>query len=166
MAKSGYKGISRIDCPERKTVGWYVRVRLNKVTKSKFVSDSAHGGKDTALEKAVEWRNQLEKELGKPRTDWVIVGDNPRNNSGVVGVRRAVKKYKGKDGTIHLNEVYQVSWHAGREKKGQTSVSIKKYGEKGAFRRACAIRRQKELEMYGTAVVGKWANSLDKVCAA
>jgi len=166
MAKSGYKGISRIDCPERKTVGWYVRVRLNNVTKSKFISDGAHGGKELALKKAVECRNQLEQEMGKPRTDWVIVGDNPRNNSGIVGVRRAVKKYKGKDGTIHLNEVYQVSWHAGREKKGQTSVSIKKYGEAGAFRRACAIRRQKEQEMYGKTVVGKWAGSLNKFGAA
>jgi hypothetical protein len=59
MAKSGHKGISRIDCPQRKTVGWYVRVRLKNVTKSKFISDSVHGGKEVALEKAVEVRNQL-----------------------------------------------------------------------------------------------------------
>ena len=166
MAKSGHKGISRIDCPERKTVGWYVRVRLNNVTKAKFVSDSTHGGKEAALVKAVEWRNQLEQELGKPRTDWVIVGSNPRNRSGIVGVRRAVKKYTGKDGTVHLNEVYEVSWNAGREKRGRTSVSINRYGELGAFRRACAIRRQKEQLMYGKAVVSKWAESLSKVCAA
>ncbi|HEX8143785.1 MAG TPA: hypothetical protein VF553_14395 [Pyrinomonadaceae bacterium] len=166
MAKSGHKGISRIDCPERKTVGWYVRVRLKNVTKSKFISDKLYGGKEAALQKAVECRDQLEQELGKPRTDWVVVGNNPRNTSGVVGVRRAIRKYKGKNGQIFLNEVYEVSWHAGREKKGQTSVSIKKYGEMGAFRRACAIRRQKEQEMYGTVVVSKWAQSLSKVCAA
>jgi hypothetical protein len=166
MAKSGHKGVSRIDCPERNTVGWYVRVRLNNVTKSKFISDKAHGGKEAALTQAVVVRNQLEQELGKPRTDQVIVGYNPRNNSGVVGVRRAVKKYKGKDGRIYLNEVYEVSWNAGREKRGQTSVSIKKYGELGAFRRACAIRRERELQMYGDVVVAKWADSLSKVCAA
>ena len=165
MAKSGHKGISRIDCPERKTVGWYVRVRLKNITRAKFISDSLHGGKDAALEKAVECRNQLEQELGKPRTDCVIVGENPRSKSGVIGVRRAIKKYKGKDGTIYLNEVYQVSWHAGREKKGQTCVSIRKHGELEAFRRACAIRRQKEVEMYGDVVVSKWANSLGKICA-
>jgi hypothetical protein len=45
-------------------------------------------------------------------------------------------------------------------------VSIKKYGEPGAFRRACAIRRQKEQLMYGDVVVSKWAESLGKVCAA
>ena len=166
MPKSGYKGISRIDCPERKTVGWYVRVRLKNVTKAKFISDSKHGGKDEGLKRALECRNQLEEELGKPRTDWVVVGENPRNNSGVVGVRRAVKKYKGKDGTIYLNEVYEVSWNAGREKKGRTSVSIKKYGEAAAFRRACAIRREKEQLMYGEVVLSKWADAISKVCAA
>ena len=166
MAKSGYKGISRIDCPENKTVGWYVRVRLGNVTKSKFVSDQKHGGKDKALKQAVECRNKLEQELGKPRTDWIIVGKSPRNRSGVVGVRRAIKKYKGKDGQIFLNEVYEVTWNAGREKRGRTSVSITKYGEMSAFRRACAIRRQKEKLMYGNVVVSKWAESFGKVCAA
>jgi hypothetical protein len=77
-----------------------------------------------------------------------------------------VKKYTGKDGTVYLNEVYEVSWNAGREKKGRTSVSITKYGERGAFRRACAIRRQKEQQMYGEVVLSKWAESLAKVCAA
>ena len=166
MAKSGHKGISRIDCPENKTVGWYVRVRLGNVTKSKFLSDQKHGGKALALEEAIKCRNQLEKELGKPRTDWIIVGKNPRNRSGVVGVRRAVKKYKGKDGTIYLNEVYEVTWNAGREKRGRTSVSINKYGEMRAFRKACAIRRQKEEQLYGNVVVSKWAQSFGKVCAA
>jgi hypothetical protein len=166
MAKSGYKGVSRIDCPENKTVGWYVRVRLGNVTKSKFISDQKHGGKEQALQEAVACRNQLEKELGKPRTDWVIVVKNPRNRTGVVGVRRTVKKYKGKDGKVFLNEVYEVTWNAGREKRGRTSVSVTKYGEMQAFRRACAIRRQKEQQLYGNVIVSKWAESFSKVCAA
>jgi hypothetical protein len=147
--------------------GWLVRVRFSNHTRSKFISDKQCGGsRDAALEKAVECRNQLEQELGKPRTDWVIVGQSARNTSGVVGVRRVVKKYKGKDGQMYLNEAYEVSWNAGREKKGRTSVSIKKYGEAGAFRRACAIRRQKEQLMYGQPVVGKWAGVLGKLHAA
>lgn len=165
MAKSGYKGISRIDSPLKKMHGWYVRVRLNKVTKSKFISDKMYGGKEAALRNAVECRDRMEQEMGKPRTDWVIVGNNPRNTTGVAGVRRAVRKYRGKDGKIYLNEVYEVSWNAGREKRGRTCVSINKYGEAAAFRRACAIRRQKEQEMYGKVVLSKWAESLGKVCA-
>jgi len=166
MPKSGHKGISRIDSPAKKMHGWYVRVRYNNETKAKFLSDKLHGGREEALARAVECRNQMEQELGKPRTDWVIVGHNPRNESGVVGVRRAVKKYKGKDGKVYLNEVFEVSWNAGREKKGRTSVSIRKYGEARAFRLACAIRRQKEQLMYGEPVTAKWANALGKVCAA
>ncbi len=166
MAKSGHKGISRIDSELKKMHGWYVRVRFNNLTKSKFIPDKLYDGKESALIKAVECRNQLEHELGKPRTDWVIVGHNPRNSEGVAGVRRAAKKYKGKDGTVYINEVYEVSWNAGREKKGRTSVSIKKYGEMRAFRMACAIRREKERQIYGEPVEGKWAVALGKVCAA
>ena len=108
----------------------------------------------------------MEQELGKPRTDYVVVGRSPRNPTGIAGVRRAVKKYKGKDGKIYLNEVYEVTWNAGREKMGRTSVSIAKYGEMGAFRRACAIRREKERQMYGKPVAGKWAEALGKMCVA
>ena len=166
MAKSGHKGVSRIDSPEKKMHGWYVRVRFNHETKAKFVSDKQHGGREAALAKAVECRNEMERELGKPRTDWVIVGSNPRNRRGVAGVRRAVKKHKGKDGRVYENEVYEVSWNAGRERRGRTSVSIRKYGEARAFRIACAIRREKERQMYGEPVEGKWAGALGKLFAA
>lgn len=166
MPKSKHKGISRIDSPAKKMHGWYVRVRYNNETKAKFISDLKHGGREAALERAIECRNELERELGKPRTNWVIVGSNPRNQTGVVGVRRTVKKHKGKDGTVYENEVFEVSWNAGREKKGRTSVSIRKYGEKRAFRMACAIRRQKEQQMYGEPVTAKWAGALAKVCSA
>ena len=166
MAKSGHKGISRIDSEQKKMHGWYVRVRFNNETRSKFVTDRQHGSREQSLKAAVECRDRLERELGKPRTDWVIVGSNPRNPVGVPGVRRAVKKYRGKDGKVYENEVYEVSWNAGREKKGRTSVSIRKYGELRAFRMACAIRREKEQQIYGGAVVSKWAEAVGKVCAA
>lgn len=166
MAKSGYKGVSRIDSPAKKMHGWYVRVRFDNTTRAKFISDKQHGGREAALEKAVECRNELERELGKPRTDCVIVGSNPRNATGVTGVRRTAKKHRGKDGRIYLNEVYEVTWNAGREKKGRTSVSIKKYGEAAAFRRACGIRRRMEQQMYGAPVEAKWVETLSKLCAA
>lgn len=166
MAKSGHKGVSRIDSPQKKMHGWYVRVRFDKQTRAKFIPDKLHGGREAALDRAVAVRDEFERELGKPRTDWVIVGSNPRNQSGVAGVRRAVKKYKGKDGKVYENEVYEVSWNAGRERRGRTSVSIRKYGEARAFRMACAIRREKERQMYGQPVEGKWAGALGKLCAA
>ncbi|MDQ3803157.1 MAG: AP2 domain-containing protein [Acidobacteriota bacterium] len=166
MAKSGHKGISRIDSPQKKTHGWYVRVRFNKQARARFIPDRAHGGKEAALVKAIECRDEMERELGRPRTDHQVVGSSPRNARGVAGVRRAVRKYRGKGGTVYLNEVYEVTWNAGRERRGRTSVSIRKHGERRAFRMACAIRREKERQMYGEAVRGKWAGALAKVCAA
>ncbi len=166
MTKSGHKGISRIDSPAKKMHGWYVRVRFNKQGRAKFVTDRAHGVREAALAAAVECRDEFERELGRPRTDHAVVGSSPRNPAGVPGVRRAVKKYKGKDGTLYENEVYEVTWNAGRERRGRTSVSIRKYGELRAFRMACAIRREKERQMYGEPVKGKWADALARVCAA
>lgn len=166
MTKSGHKGISRIDSVQKKMFGWYVRVQFANHTRAKFVSDRAHGGREAALAKAVEWRNQLEQELGKPRTDYVMVGGSGRGTTGVVGVQRRLKKYVGKGGKVYWSEVFEVSWQAGRERMGKTSVSIRKYGEAGAFKRACAIRREKERQMYGQEVVGKWAANLARVCAA
>lgn len=165
MAKSGYKGISRIEKSSRHAPGWYVRVRLGQTTLAKFVRDDAHGGIKAALQAAVAQRDQMEQQLGKPRTDHVIVADSPRNKTGVIGIQRK-RKITYRRGKKYESEVFEVTWQAGREKMGKTSVSINKYGEMAAFRRACAIRRQKEEKMYGEPVVGKWANSLSKVCVA
>ncbi|MBA3441146.1 MAG: hypothetical protein H0T92_14880 [Pyrinomonadaceae bacterium] len=114
---------------------------------------------------AVETRNQLEIKLGKPRTDNIIVVDSPRNKTGVIGIQRKWKATH-RHGKKYMHDVFEVTWNAGREMMGKTSVSINKYGELGAFRRACAIRRQKEKKMYGETVATKWAASLSKVCAA
>ena len=166
MAKSGHRGISRIDSPTKKMHGWYVRVRFNKQSKARFIPDKLYGGKEAALATAVELRNAFERTLGRPRTDQQVVGNGSRNPAGVVGVRRAVRKYKGKDGVVYLNEAYEVTWNAGRERRGRTRVSIKKHGELIAFRMACAIRREKERQMYGEPVMGKWIEVLAKLCAA
>lgn len=166
MAKSGHKDISRIDQELKHTHGWYVRVRFGGNTRSKFFSDDTNGGRDIALDKAVQFRNKTEQEMGKPRTDQVVVISSHRSNTGVIGVQRRTKKYVGKTGDTFVNEVFEVTWQAGREIKGKTSVSINKYGEAEAFRRACAIRRKKEQQMYGSAVAGKWAETLSKFCAA
>src|SRR5687768_14368326 len=70
---SGHKGISRVDYLKRNSHGWYVRVPWKGEIHGKFFSDSANGGRETALAKAVRYRNRLEKELGKPRTDRIVM---------------------------------------------------------------------------------------------
>ena len=117
MAKSGYKGVSRIDSPAKKMHGWYVRVRFDNTTRAKFISDKQHGGREAALEKAVECRNELDRELGKPRTDCVIVGSNRatrrldgRASDGEEAPRQGRENY--------LTEVYEVTWNAGGRRRG------------------------------------------------
>ena len=82
MSQSTHKGISRIDCEQKRMHGWYVRVQFRKQKRAKFVSDQKYGGKEAALQKAIEYRNRMMEELGRPLTDLVVVGTNPRNKSG------------------------------------------------------------------------------------
>lgn len=52
-------GISRIDQPEKKNHGWYVRVTFKGKTEQKFFADKAHGTKPKALKMAQEHRDHL-----------------------------------------------------------------------------------------------------------
>ena len=148
MADSGYKSISRIDDTKKKTHGWYVRVYFKGKMHSKFFSDARFGDKDQGLQEAIKYRDELERKLGKPRSERTVVQVSPRNRSGVIGVRRR-RKSSGKKGRPGGYEVYEVTWSPGPGKMKRTSVSIEKYGEEEAFKRACEIRRQKEIEIYG-----------------
>jgi hypothetical protein len=140
MANSGYKGITRLDRPRKKMHGWYVRVYLAGKSHAKYFSDVAYDGEQEALLAAIDWRDETEKDLGKPRTERRVLLVSPRNHSGRLGVRRVMKEGA---------PVYEVFWSPAPNKLQGTSISIRKYGEEEAFRRACALRREKEREMYG-----------------
>jgi hypothetical protein len=148
LADSGYKSISRIDDTKKKTHGWYVRVFFKGKMYTKFFSDARYGAAELGLEEAIQYRDELEQKLGKPRSERTVVKLSPRNQSGVIGVRRRIKS-SGKKGRKEGYEVYEVTWSPEPGKMRRTSVSIEKYGEEGAFRIACEIRKQKELEIYG-----------------
>ena len=149
MAKSGHKSISRIDTPTKRTHGWYVRVYFNRIMHSKFFSDSLYGGSEEALVEAIRHRDELEQKIGKPRTDRHVVTASPRNQSGVIGVQRKIKRSRTRHGKVSECEVYEVTWNPEPNVIRRTSVSIEKYGEEEAFQRACNIRREKERQMYG-----------------
>jgi hypothetical protein len=166
MSKSGHKGISRIDQPERKTHGWYVRVRFNGTQRAKFFSDESHGGREEALEKAVRYRNRTEQDLGKPRTDRLVIASNPRNRSGIMGVQRKTKIVKTPTGERAIKNVYEVSWNPEPGRLCRTWVSIDEYGEEAALRKACAIRREKEREMFGSEVLSNWTNNLARLVSS
>lgn len=129
-----HKDIVRIDQDSKKTYGWYVRVRFNGKTHSKFFSDLKHGGRAASLRAAIAWRDSTEKEIGKPRTDRNIV-TRSKTNTGVIGVRLNEK----------LNR-YEVSWVTHQGKHGKTTVSTMKHGKEKAFKIACEIRQNHETQ--------------------
>jgi hypothetical protein len=60
-------GVSRIDQPEKKNHGWYVRVTLDNKTSQKFFADKAHSGKQKALKAAQLHRDLLVSQLPPAR---------------------------------------------------------------------------------------------------
>ena len=165
MAKSGYKGISSIDQPSHNTFDWYVRVMFNRVTRCKFFSDKASGSKRKALEAAIKYRDQAEKELGRPRTDRQVSSGSGRNETGVTGVSIRKQVVKTQQGEKEVKRYYVVTWQPWAGKTCAKVVSIEKYGEKVGLLKACRIRRAKEREMYGSEVKGNWEASLGRLLA-
>jgi hypothetical protein len=129
-----HKDVARIDQEEKRTHGWYVRVRFQGTTHSKFFSDGKCGGRYSSLLAALAWRDATEKKIGKIRTDRHLVTVS-NTSTGVVGVRFNEK----------LNR-YEVSWVNRVGKQGKTSVSVNKNGKEKAFQIACEIRKVKEAE--------------------
>jgi len=140
------KGISRIDSGS--THGFFVRGYRNQKTYSKLYSDRKCGGKGKALTLAKEYRDELHEELEAmpkvPRQRRIVASDS-RNTTGELGVSRSTKT--GPNGTKH--ECYSVSWHPTPGVQKCTSFSIKKYGEKKAFKMAVAHRRKMMREIHG-----------------
>ena len=132
------KGITRIDDPGGHGVGWYARVTFRRRTYSKYFADGAHKGTQRAFTKALVWRNEKEKELGKPRTDRIFSANPPRSSTKVPGV------YQSK-------QSYVVAWSPAPGLTRREFVSIRRYGREGAFRRAVELRRRHERAVYGRA---------------
>lgn len=128
-----HKDIARIDQEDKKTYGWYVRVRFQGETHCKFFSDLKSGGRQVALLAAISWRNAKERELGKPRTDRHLVSVGNRGTTGVIGVIFE-----------HNHNRYAVTWVTPDGKQGKTSVAVKKHGREKAFELAKQIRAEKE----------------------
>jgi hypothetical protein len=146
-ASKANKGISRIDSGS--THGWFVRGYRNGKTYSKLFSDRKCGSKTKALKQAKAYRDELRNELDQipkqPRQRRIVVSDS-RNTTGELGVSRTTKI--GPNGTKH--ECFSVSWRPEPGVQKCTSFSIKKYGEKKAFKLAVDHRRKKMREIHGS----------------
>lgn len=143
MADSGYKSISRNDSPRKKTHGWQVRVWFKGILYTKFFNDNFYASPEDALEDAIIYRDELEAELGKRRSEKPVITDNPRKPVDFIRVGKTVRQtgaFVPYTSVPNLTEVYETVW---REKPGKfkrRTFSIAKYGEEGALKRANRLR--------------------------
>ncbi len=141
------KSISRIDQPEKNNHGFYVRVSFRGQQHRKFFSDAKYGGDEGALDAAIAYRNSLERDLGKPHTDRMVLAPKDKKRAGV----RRIQKTRRKNGKVYTYDVYEVQWCPEPRKVERQFFYVNTLGEHEARRRAYELRRAKERQIYGRA---------------
>ncbi len=142
------KSVSRIETP--KHCAWYVRIYYEGMYLRKTFSDSVYNGREDAFREALQWRDEAEKRIGKPRTER-SVRKKTVFDERLVGVKRRTLRDK-KRGKFYERDVYEVTFCQTPGKVWRTKVSVTKHGEEEALRLAIEIRRQKEREFFGQAI--------------
>ncbi len=118
--------------------GWWVRFNYDNQSYSKFFSDKKYGGENLALLSAHAWMKDTKEKANIPNTQ-LQVGGGARSNTGVRGVSFCANSNR-----------YFASWCDAIGIPGATSFSVKKYGQKKAFKLACKKRQQmEELRLAG-----------------
>jgi hypothetical protein len=152
-ASKGPKGITRIDDDVKNVHGWYVRVYFNRKSQTRYFGDGPHGGKEKAFRKAVKCRDEIEKSLGKVRSDRIVVSQGARGVTGVAGVQRFVKGHrKSPDGATEPRVYYCVTWRSAANVIETKSFFVGKDGEAAAFNRAVALRKRMEKKIHGRVI--------------
>ena len=121
-------GISRIDQPEKKNHGFYVRITHKGKTTQKYFPDKASGGKTKALKLAKEFRDKIVAKLPKAKREAATVPRRRVKKSGVVGVTHVVSKSPA--GKTY--EYWQAAWDE-KGKRKTAKFSVAKHGNKKAL---------------------------------
>jgi len=133
-------GISRIDDEEFRTHAWRVSLRRRHIMHVRNFADKKCGGKRNALRLARAYRDELMRTI-VPLSRKEFSGIRRRNNqTGVVGVCRYSKSYRLKDGTLRHCWYWEAIWPTTPGKSEIVRFAVNKFGEAGAFNRACSAR--------------------------
>ncbi|MEX0686596.1 MAG: hypothetical protein WD267_13755 [Balneolales bacterium] len=135
IENSDTKNISRIDQPSKNTYGWFVRIRRDGNKVSKFFSDGKYGGREQAIEKAREFRNDnLEKweKFAKNYDRSMHIGK--KSNIGYPGISYCMKT-KNRNGEEYKEHVFQVSFSPEKGLHKNKSFYIPKAKNKLEFRK-------------------------------
>ena len=144
-APSATPGICRIDQPEKRNHGFFVRVARQGKIHSAFFTDLKHGGKAEALAAAQQHRQQLLAKLGLPQRRsrrWWAELRRRKGSSNVVGVQKVIAR-RGKRSVVYWKATWSPEPYVVRRKW----FSVKKFGTREAKRLAVQARRAGVLSM-------------------
>jgi len=130
-------GITRIDQPEKKNHGFYVRITHRGKGFQKYFPDKSLGGKPKALKAAKAYRDTLLKKMPKVKQEAASKKRRRIKRSGVVGVTHVVSK--SPNGTVY--EYWQAAWADAEGSRRTAKFSISRYGEEKALDMAKKARR-------------------------
>ena len=143
-ARKRTPGISRIDQLEKRTHGFFVRLRRKGKMYSGFFADKSHGGKRQALAAAQKYYQQLlKKHRPMTRQLWAEIVRR-RGPSGIVGVQRVILK-KG----VRKQVYWKATWSPKPYVVRRKTYSVRKYGAKRAKALALRARQQGVRSMAG-----------------
>lgn len=130
-------GISRIDQPDKKNHGFYVRITHNGTLYQRYFPDKASGGKNKALAKAKEYRDGVVSKLPKYKQEAIAKRRRKILQSGVTGVTHVVAK--APDGK-KVYEYWQAAWDDATDRRRTAKFSISRYGQAKALEMAKKAR--------------------------
>lgn len=129
-------GISRIDQPEKRNHGFYVRISFGGQQHSKYFPDKSNGGKDIALVNAQKFRDSIISNLPLDRQKRATSPSRAIPKSGVVGVTHLSTKRGDYEYTY-----WQGAWTLPDGRRRTKKFSIKYYGNREALRLAIKVRK-------------------------
>ena len=133
-------GICRIDQPEKRNHGFFVRLQRGGKIYSAFFTDFKHGGRKQALTAAQGFYHELQTKIGPPpqklRRWWADLPRRNKGTSGIVGVQRVMNWQ-----TWPIRTYWQATWSPEPYVARRKMFSIRKHGEERARQLAIRARR-------------------------
>lgn len=141
-------GITRIDQPEKKNHGYYVRITHRGETQQKYFPDKSNGGKKRALILAKAYRNRLLEQLPPAKQEMSSRKRRKLPQSGVVGVTYVIA-VNPDTGKVYF--YWQAGWSDAEGKHYTAKYSIARYGEEALrlAKRSRTLKRRLKPTLHG-----------------
>ena len=131
------RGIARIDQPEKRTYGFFVRLQRKGIVHSAFFADKSYGGRRWAFRAAQKYFRVLEKKYRPMTRQRWAEQVRRKGKSGIIGVRRAVIRRPGEPRRVY----WQANWSPRPYVIERRVFSVRKFGERKAKALAILTRR-------------------------